>query len=253
MKRKAESFQEAESSIKLEVSLPSGRCATVSVLESGTVADLKIAAQRSLEQRFLRLATADGRLLDPTDSLHLSGLRDGDSIAAVAQQPKLAARMHAFALWCIGGRIVTWGHPDCGGVPHRFGNIKDQLNNVQQVCGTKFAFAAVLSDGSVVTWGDLDCGGDSSKVQDQLKNVRQISGAFGAFAAILADGSVVTWGDPDRGGVSSRVQDQLKNVQQICGTNFAFAAILADGSIVTWGDPDHGGDSSRVQDEFNYL
>ena len=49
----------SESSIKLQVSLPSGRCVTVSVLESGTVADLKIAAQQSLGQPFLRLAAPD--------------------------------------------------------------------------------------------------------------------------------------------------------------------------------------------------
>ena len=59
MKRKAESVEKAESSMTLEVSLPSGRCATVSVLESGTVADLKIAAQKSLVQGFLRLAAPD--------------------------------------------------------------------------------------------------------------------------------------------------------------------------------------------------
>ena len=77
-------------SIKLEVSLPSGRCETVAVSQSGNVADLKIAAERLLGQRFLRLAEAEGRLLDPTESLQLYGLQDGDSIAAIAQQPKIA-------------------------------------------------------------------------------------------------------------------------------------------------------------------
>jgi len=81
----------------LEVSLPSGRCATVSVLESGTVADLKIAAQKSLVQGFLRLAAPDGRLLDPTKPLRLSGLQAGDRLIAVAQQPKIAATWRAFA------------------------------------------------------------------------------------------------------------------------------------------------------------
>ena len=100
MKRKAMSGQEADTSIRLEVSLPSGRCATVSVLQSGTVADLKIAAQQSLEKRFLRLARADGHPLDPAESLSLSGLQDG--LAAIAQQPKLAATWYAFALWCDG-------------------------------------------------------------------------------------------------------------------------------------------------------
>eukprot|EP00435_Cladocopium_sp_Y103_P005670 s596_g1.t2 len=237
--------QVADSSIEVKVLLPSGRCETVAVSQSGTVADLKIAAQQSLGRRFLRLATADGRLLDPRESLRRSGVQEGHSIAAVAQQPKLAATSGAFALWCVEcARAVTWGHPECGGDSFR---VQDQLKNVQQICGTAGAFAAILADGSVVTWGSPDNGGDSSRVQVQLKNVQHICGTAGAFAAILADGSVVTWGDPHSGGDSSRVQDQLKNVQQICGAFSAFAAILADGSVVTWGSPDDGGDSSRVQ------
>ena len=48
----------ADFPIKLEVSLPSGCCETVTVLPSGTIADLKVAAQQSFGQRFLRLAAA---------------------------------------------------------------------------------------------------------------------------------------------------------------------------------------------------
>ena len=185
----------SESSIKLQVSLPSGRCATVSVLESGTVADLKIAAQQSLGQRFLRLAAPDGCLLDPTKSLDLSALKDEDSLAAVAQQPKIAATRYAFALWCRGSdRVVTWGHADQGGDSSR---VQHQLRNVQRICGTGHAFAAILADGSVVTWGHPDWGGDSSGVQHQLRHVQHICGTGGAFAAILADGSVVTWSHHD--------------------------------------------------------
>ena len=40
---------------------------------------------------------SDGRLLNPTDSLRLSGLQDGNSLTAVAQQPKIAATRDAFA------------------------------------------------------------------------------------------------------------------------------------------------------------
>ena len=68
----------ADNSINLEVLLPSGRRETVSVLESGTIADLKIAAQQSF------------------NSLRLAGLCHGDSIAAA--QPKMTATRHAFAL-----------------------------------------------------------------------------------------------------------------------------------------------------------
>ena len=243
------SGQVADSSIKLEVSLPSGHCETISLSDSGTIADLKIAARRSFGQCFLRLATADGRLLDPTDSLSLSGLQDGDCLSAVAQQPKIAANRSAFALYCVGGhRIITWGQPDKGGDSSR---VQDQLRNVQQICGSGRAFAAILADRSVVTWGSPDNGGDCSRVQGQLRNVRQICATCSAFAAILADGSVVTRGHPRHGGDSS--QHQLTNVQQICGTVGAFAAISEDGTVVTWGTPHQGGDSSRVQYEFTYA
>ena len=199
--------QVADCSMKLEVSLPSGHCETISVSGSATIADLKIEAQRAFGQCFLKLAAPDGPLLDSADSVRLSGLQDGDCLSAVAQLPKIAANRIAFALYCVGGhRIVTWGNPDYGGDSS---GVQDQLRNVQQICGTGGAFAAILSDGSVVTWGDQSRGGDSSRVQDQLRNVQQICASETAFAAILADGSVVTWGIPHEGGDSSSVQDQL--------------------------------------------
>ena len=228
------------------MSLPSGRCETVSVLQCGSVADLKIAAQQALGQRFLRLAAPDGRLLNKTELLQDSGFRDGGSIAAVAQQPKIAATKSAFALWCVrGDRVVTWGNPQFG--------VQDPLNGVQQIFATDYAFAAILTDGSVVTWGSPTFGGDSTAVQGQLNNVQQISATKGAFAAILTDGSVVTWGNPGFGGDSSAVQHQLKGVQQIYASDNAFAAISADGNVMTWGDRYSGGDSSRVQDQFSYV
>ena len=92
----------AKSSIELEVLLPSGRCETVAVSPSGTIADLKVAAQQLLGQRFLRLVAAEGRLLDPTETLSLCGLQDGDCLTAVAQQPKIASTRHAFAF------LVCW-------------------------------------------------------------------------------------------------------------------------------------------------
>eukprot|EP00435_Cladocopium_sp_Y103_P054863 s86_g18.t1 len=243
--------QVTDSSIRLEVSLPSGRSEIVGVSQYGTIADLKAAAQKCFGQGFLRLAAPDGCLLDPTDSLSLSGFQDGDSLAAVALQPTIAATRMAFALGCVGGnRIVTWGHPTCGG-----GNtaIRHQPSNIQQICATGYAFAAVLADGTVVTWGDAIYGGDSSRVQDQLRNVQHIFATGFAIAAVLADGSVVTWGDANHGGDSSRVQDQLRNVQQILATGFAFAAVLADGSVVTWGTASHGADSSRVHNQLRNV
>jgi hypothetical protein len=241
--------QEVVNTLHLNVSLPSGRSASLSLPHEGTVLDLKLAAQQSLGQALLRLAAPDGRLLNPTDPLKDSGLKSGDCIA-VAQQPKVAATACAMALWCPGGGVVTWGNSENGG---NSTVVRDQLKNVQQIHATRDAFAAILADGSVVTWGNRYHGGDSTMVRDQLRNVEQIHATNSAFAAILADGSVVTWGCSDRGGDSTVVRDQLKNVQQIHATDGAFPAILADGSAVTWGDPQFGGDSTRVTNHLRHL
>ena len=172
----------------------SGRSESISVPPK--VGDLKILVQKSFNQRFLMLVTADGRILgDPSQSLVDAQLKDKDCLTAVALQANVAATRKlglrgAFALWCCGGRkIVTWGHPGYGGDSSA---VQDQLRNVQQVQGTSDAFAAILADGSVVTWGSAHCGGGSSAVRDQLRNVQQVQGTCSAFAAILADGSVVT-------------------------------------------------------------
>ena len=102
--------------IKFEVSSPSGRRETVTVSQYGTIADLKVAEQQSLGQQFLRLASPGGRLLDPTRTIQFAGLKDADSLTAVAQQPKIAATRSAFAVWCVGvGRVATWGHTAFGG------------------------------------------------------------------------------------------------------------------------------------------
>ena len=95
-------------------------------------------------------------------------LCSGNSIAAVAQKPKIAGATRAFAL-CVGAdRIVAWG---CGGDSTA---VKDKLRSVQEIHPTHSAFAAILGDGSVVTWGNPNSGGDSSAVQDQLRALKEI-------------------------------------------------------------------------------
>ena len=212
---------------------------------------MKVAAQKALGRHFLRLARADGRLLNPRESLQVAGLTDGDCIAAIVQQPKIAATHSAFAVWCVGGcEVLTWGDPKAGGDSTA---VRDDLKNVQDVCATGSAFAAKLADGSVITWGDPETGGDCTPIAGQLRNVRQLHASFGAFAAILTDGTVVTWGDPMFGGDSTAVQGQLKHVRYIHATDGAFAAVLADGSVVTWGDPEEGGESTGVQDQLRNV
>eukprot|EP00435_Cladocopium_sp_Y103_P028511 s2663_g7.t1 len=64
-----------------------------------------------------------------------------------------------------------WGRDFSGGDSSW---VRDELQNVQQICATSFAVAAILADGTMVTWGDEECLDDSlrvSRVQDQLQNV----------------------------------------------------------------------------------
>ena len=125
--------------------------------------------QESLGKPFLRLITADGRKLKPSEFLEAAGLQDGAQLTAIVGEAKLAATRYAFAVWCCGGdRVLTWGNPLSGCDSSA---VQDQLKSVQQVQATRSAFAAILEDGSVVTWGHPGKGGDSSAVQDQLKNV----------------------------------------------------------------------------------
>ena len=237
--------------LQVYVTLVSGKRNQFSMSQSSKVGDLKCVAQRYFEQGFLKLVTAEGRVLaDPMQPLQAAGLQDGEHLTAVAQQAKMVATEGAFAIWCHGGRIVTWGRPDSGGDSSE---VQDRLRHVQQVHATSFVFVAILADGSVVTWGDPDVHPDfqwdlsDPTVQDQLRSAKQIQSTRGALAAILVDGSILAEGDSDFGGDSSAVESQLRSVQEIQATARAFAAILADGSVVTWGNSRYGGGSSAVQ------
>ena len=131
--------------LQVYVGLPSGKRKSLSIAESSKVGDLKRLAQRSFEQGFLKLVTADGHVLaDQMQSLQAAGLQEGDHLTAIVQRDKMAATRAAFAIWCCGGdRIVTWGDPDSGGDSSA---VQDQLRNVQQVQATDAAFAAILAD-----------------------------------------------------------------------------------------------------------
>ena len=105
--------------LQVYVALPSGKRKSLSIAESSKAGDLKRLAQKSFEQGFLRLVTAEGHVLaDPNQSLQGAGLQEGDHLTAIVQQAKMAATEEAFAMWCCGSggdRIVTWGRPDRGG------------------------------------------------------------------------------------------------------------------------------------------
>ena len=264
--------------LAIDVSLLSGRTASVEAEPDESVAVLNSRAQKTLVVGSGRLLDSSAGILRAAATLEESGLQSGaaltlqlsstvrTNIAACAAilgewggggdccaleqqlllkdvcQIRASGWANAFVL--DDGSVVTTGAADSGGDSS---DVQHQLMDVKQIQASEEAFAAILGDGSVVTWGSTDHGGDSSAVQDQLKNVQQIQAHNTAFAAILGDGSVVTWGDTDNGGDSSAVQNELKGVQQIQATMSAFAAILRDGSVVTWGNAARGGDSSAVQ------
>ena len=183
--------QPAPEMLSVEVCLASGKSCSVVLAPTSRVRELKAEAQRQLKRQCLRLAVR-GRQLDPRSTLG-EVVQEWDIIDAIAQPPKLASTLSAFAIWTTGGRVFTWGHPLSGGNSSR---VQEQLVRVQQVRANGDAFAAILDDGSVVTWGHPAFGGDSSRVREQLVRVQRIQATDQAFAAILDGGSVVTWGKP---------------------------------------------------------
>ena len=127
--------------LHVDVALPSGKGTSLAILQSSKVGDLRILAQKSLEKTSLWLVTAEGRDLDPLESLQSAGLRDGDRLTAVVQMPKVAATNTAFALWFSGADgIATWGSSRSGGDSSE---VQGQLRHVKQVRATRYgAFAA---------------------------------------------------------------------------------------------------------------
>ena len=85
--------------LAVHVSLPSGCCKTLLLPQSSTVSDIKILAQESFGQGFLRLVTEEGRMLTDLMETLPSAIQDGEHLTAIAQQPKLAASCYAFAMW----------------------------------------------------------------------------------------------------------------------------------------------------------
>ena len=164
--------------LKINVALPNGHAELLTLLPSSTVQDVRTKAQRAFGKKYLRLVTANNRVLvDFEQTLEEAEIEDGECLTALVLQPQLAATGSAFALWCHGdSAVVTWGDARCGGDSTA---VRDQLKGVQQIQATCHAFAAILEDGSVLTWGSGPSGGDSSTVRDQLKGVKQIQAAGG--------------------------------------------------------------------------
>ena len=184
---------------EVHVALPSGYSQSFSVLPHYKVEDLRISAQGSFGQNFLRLVF-QGQVLEDLQLLQDVGLKDGDHLTAIAQEIQVASTSRAFALWyAAGNRFVTWGHNRSGGDMHEVHHL---LMNVQEVASSLHAFAAVLTNGHVITWGHL-VDGPLQKSIAQLQ-VKRIRATDRAFAAILEDGSVVAWGHDSFGADTSK-------------------------------------------------
>lgn len=246
-------------SIQLTLALPSGRGENVTVPSTASVVDLKRAAQEVLGYQFLKLITADGNVLRASSSLESVGLRDGDAVTVILQQPNIAASLGAFALWCNGGdRVITWGQDIYGG---DVSEVQDHLQEVTEVVGRGYlGFAATLADGRNITWPLTKRERPRirempPKVPEELKEkLREgkdsVKYTGWAGAAILRDGTVAAWGGDHDGGNNRAVQDQLKEVDALYCTSSAFAAVLSNGRVVTWGNNLFGGDSGAVQDQL---
>ena len=73
-------FLDSEGMLRVVVSFPSGSGQTLSLPELSKVGDLKILAQRSLGQGFLKLVTLEGHVLtNPQESLQDAGVQDGEA------------------------------------------------------------------------------------------------------------------------------------------------------------------------------
>ena len=133
---------------KISVTLASGRSHTFEVEDSITAGELRELAQEHFNTSFLRLVTADGGMVDPTQPVCPLG---PDSTGIVIQ-PTMAATEGALAIFWPGSGVISWGMHNEGGDSSA---VQAQLKNVQTIAAGWYAFAAILADGSVVTWGNL--------------------------------------------------------------------------------------------------
>ena len=237
-------------SITIFVALASGRGVPITLQPDTPLPTLLQMAQEALERSLARLVTASGTLLDSSGNIQQAGIKDGDTLTAIARDVQVSATYGAFAALRPDASVVAWGCDCLGGDCSK---VQDHLNDVQQIQACSCAFAALREDGSVVTWGggyglsfECDC-----PLPKGIRNVCQIQSSSRAFAGIRADGSVITWGDSLYGAFCElEVQSQLRNVVSIQASERAFAALRADGVVLSWGDPLYGGDSGKVRGEL---
>ena len=130
-------------SITVEVSLLSGKTATVEAGPDEAVETLTERAQIALGVGTGRLMDSFGVVLDG----YVSNIQSGDSLTLHVNAVQLQSTACSFAAILGDGSVVTWGVADSGGDSSA---VQDQLKNVQQIQAAARAFAAILRDGSVV-------------------------------------------------------------------------------------------------------
>ena len=156
------------SSLTVEVSLLSGKTATLQADLEEEVNMLQLRAQSALGVAKGRLVDSFGQTLDACALVKNSRLQSGDSLTLHISKVHVCGNNAAFAAILGDASVVTWGHAGAGGDSSA---VQDQLKNVHQIQAGRFAFAAILGNGSVVTWGDARHGGDSSALRNQLRTV----------------------------------------------------------------------------------
>ena len=101
--------------LQVTVALTSGRSASLSIAHSSKVGDLKALAQESFDKCFLKLVTAEGRILSHlAETLLAAGLQDGDQLTAIVGQARLAATQNAFALFAVDATELSPGEMQVG-------------------------------------------------------------------------------------------------------------------------------------------
>eukprot|EP00439_Symbiodinium_sp_Y106_P013117 s2878_g1.t3 len=255
-------------SLSVDVTLLSGRTATVQVARDGTVNDLRRSAQEELDTPIANIVTSPGECLPGPALLSTVGIGHGTQVFATARTTLVASCYSGFlragSTWNLAfsnladafvafrpnSSATAWGDAGYGGDCEV---VREQLYDVQEDATTYGAFAVLRRDGTVVTWGSPEIGGDCTSCKAELKKIRALRASRGAFAAIREDGAVVTWGDPFRGADISRVQNRLTGVREVRAAARSFAALREDGTVVTWGDAKHGGNSVDVQHRLEQV
>ena len=102
-------------SCTVRVVLLSGAHATVTLPHDATVDQLRQKAQKQLGKVVGKLVAASGTVLKGPHVLAQTGIQDGDTITAIAQEAGVVAAEFAFASLRPDGSVVTWGIDSCGG------------------------------------------------------------------------------------------------------------------------------------------